>query len=115
MYLEGTTLNAETDSAPQAKAELLPLTFSVASKIQGRPFKKPLVVLLDSGSTTTWINKKSLLPGIQGYTVEKVTGSTLAGTFSSSKQVCLEDVSLPDFYSKQKLPKTSARVFHSEC
>ena len=63
-----------------------------------------MVMLLDSGSTTTWINKKSLPPGIQGHTVEPITGSTLAGTFSSAEQICLEEISLPDFYSKRKLP-----------
>ena len=47
--------------------------------------------------------------------VDKVTGSTLARTFVSTGQVCLEDCSLWDFHPKQTLPKLKAYVFHAEC
>lgn len=97
------------------KKDLLPLSFGVAKKIQGVRFGTPLTLLLDSGSTTTWISKKCLPPGIQGQTVNKVTGSTLAGDFSSSEEILLEDFVLPDFHSKKFLPKLPARVFHAEC
>ena len=47
--------------------------------------------------------------------MDTVTGSTLAGTFTSSEQVCLEDLTLPEFQPKHKLPKLSANVFHTKC
>ena len=47
--------------------------------------------------------------------MDKVTGSTLAGTFASTEQVCLEDFSLLVFHPKQTLPKLKACVFHAEC
>ena len=84
-------------------------------KVQGQKFARSLVVLLDSGSTATWINKKCLPVGIQGYSVPQVTGSTLAGTFASSEQVCIEDMILPEHQPKQSLPKAAAKVFHADC
>ena len=48
-------------------------------------------------------------------TVPESAGSTLAGTFTSKEQVCLNDVVLPEFNSKQVLPKLSAKVFHADC
>ena len=107
--------NVEPDPDPDPVKDPLPMSFCVAGRIQGQNFRKPLVALFDSGSTSTWINKKSLPKGIQGYTVANVTGTTLAGTFSSTEKVCLQDVSLPEFHSKRTLPKCSARVFHADC
>ena len=75
----------------------------------------PLTLLLNSDSTTTWTNKHCLPKGIQGYTVEKATGSTLTGTFVSTELVCLEDFSLPDFHLKWTSPKLKACPFHVEC
>ena len=65
---------------PKEDADLLPMTFLAAGRIQGQEFRRPLVALLDSGSTAAWINKKCLPPGAHGETVESVTGSTIAGT-----------------------------------
>ena len=47
--------------------------------------------------------------------MDKVTGSTLAGTLASTEQVCLEDFSLPDFHPKRTLPKLKACIFHADC
>ena len=91
------------------------MTFVVSLKIQGQEFRTPLTCLLDSGATSSWLNAKKLPPGIKGYTVDKVTNSTLAGTFTSTEQVCLDEVALPEFHAKRVLPRMKARVFHSEC
>ena len=72
-------------------------------------------MLLDSSSTTTWINKKSLPPGIQGYSVNPVKGTTFAGFFSSSEQVCLQDFMLPKHAPKKSLHKLNMKVFHADC
>jgi len=95
--------------------ELLPICIAVPAKLQGQKFGRPLQVLLDSGSTTTWFNSKSLPQGIRGYTVDQISGSTLAGSFTSSEQVCVEDLVLPEFHPKQSLPKLGANIFNSEC
>ena len=105
----------EASVASGLKKELLPLAFVLALQVQGTRFGRPWIALLDSGSTTTWINKKALGKDIQGYTVPKVQGTTLAGSFSSKECVCIEGLSFPEFHPKQKLPKLGANVFHAEC
>ena len=98
-----------------SNVDRLLLSFGISKQIQGSHFGTLLTLLLDSGSTATRTNKQCLPKGIQGYTVDKVTGSTLAGTFASTEQVCIEDFSLLDFHPKQTLPKLKARVFHADC
>ena len=91
-----------------SKVDLLPLSFGISKQIQGTHFGTPLTLLLDSGSTTSWMNKQCLSKGIQPHTVDEVTGSALTGTFASAKQVCLKDFSLLDFHPKRTLPKLKA-------
>ena len=86
------TMDEIFTTSSEVNAELLPIAFAVIGQIQGVGFVKSLVVLLNSGSTTSWINKKCLLKDIHGYTVEPITGSTLAGTFTSKELVCLPDM-----------------------
>ena len=104
-----------TASTSETKTELLPIALAVIGSLQGQTVAKSLVVLLDSGSKTTWINKKSMPKGIHGYTIPAVTSTTLAGTFTSSEQVCVEDLVLPEYNPKASLAKTKAQVFHAEC
>ena len=105
----------DTSVGDKVAPDLLPMSFCVAGRVQGQTFRRPLIALLDSGSTTTWVNKKCLPNGIQGQTVEKIKGSTLAGEFSSSEQVCLQEFALQEFHAKRTLPKLKARVFHTDC
>ena len=100
---------------PKKDDDLLPITFISAGRVQGQNFRKPLVALLDSGSTTTWINKRCLPPGIHGETVKTITGSTIAGSFTSTERVCLQDVFLPECSATKKMSKLAARVIHAEC
>ena len=52
---------------------------------ENTPFEHPLLVLLDSGSTSTWINHQAIPNGAQGQELAPLTVSTMAGTFSSSE------------------------------
>ena len=115
MHPEDDTLEGSTVVDNSPNINLLPLSFGISKQIHGSHFGTPLTLLLNSGSTETWIIKSCLPKGIQGYMVDKVTGSTLAGTFASTDQVCLEDFSLPDFHPKQTLPKLKACIFHADC
>ena len=98
-----------------SNVNLLPLSFGMSKQIQGTHFRTPLTLLLNSGSATTWTNERCLPKQSQGYTVGKVTGSALAGTFASAEQVCLEDFSSPDFHPKRTLPKLKAHAFDADC
>ena len=114
--VDSTVYEMDDDSTVASfKADLLPIGFAVAGRIQGVSWGKSLTCLFDSGSTGTWLNKKSMPKGMHGYTVEKTTGSTLAGTFTSTEQVCINDVILPEYNSKRVLPKMPAKVFTADC
>ena len=105
----------DTISVTTSKQELLPIALAVCGRIQGVPYKRSLLVLFDTGSTSTWMSRKCLPIGISGYTVQDVTGSTLAGTFSSKEQVCINDLILPEFNDKKSLYKLGAKIFDADC
>ena len=83
--------------------DLIPMTFLTAGVIQRQPLGRNYVCLLDSGSTTSWIRHDVLPKGTVGDKADKMTGSTLAGTFTSSSTVTLENVRLPEFFIKRQL------------
>ena len=101
--------------AVTSKPELLPIALSVCGRIQGTRFGKQLLVLLDSGSTTSWMSRKAMPNNVSGYSVPTVTGSTLAGTFTSKEQVCVQDMILPEFSYKKSLSKIGMKVFDADC
>ena len=102
-------------SVKTSNPELLPIALAVGGRIQGTRWCKSLIVLFDTGSTSSWMNAKSLPKGIRGYTVPKIQGSTLAGTFESSEQVCVEDLVLPEYSTKKALGKLGLKVFNADC
>ena len=94
---------------------MIPLSFVVPDSIQNVAFQRPLSVLFDSGSTTSWFNRASLPPGVHGTTVDPITGSTMAGTFKSNQQLQLKNVVLPEFRRNQFLPDLACRIFEADC
>ena len=58
--------NVEPDNVP----DYAPVTFSLIRKIQDQASKEALLVLIDSGSTDTWINRRCLPKGATPSTVE---------------------------------------------
>lgn len=92
------------------------MSFAIISLIQGaKSSGRPFLVLFDSGSTSTWINCKALPSGINGKQVPKLTGNTMAGTFTSSTEVTMNEICFPEFHRTRKLVTAPARVFHAEC
>ena len=63
---------------------------------------------------STWFNRKALPSGITGKTVATITGSTMAGTFSSSQELSLEQLVFPEFFQHRMLEETKARIFQGE-
>ena len=91
------------------------MSFALLSTIQSQPFERPLLVLFDSGSKGTWINGKRLPKGVHGKTVDSVTGSTLAGTFTSNQEVSIGELILPEFHRGRRVDGVTARIFHAPC
>ena len=73
------TMDEVFTTTSDVNAELLPIALAIIGRIQGVRFVKSRVVLLNSGSTTLWINKKCLQKDIHGSMVEPVRGTSLAG------------------------------------
>ena len=74
------------------------MTFLTCQSIQNVPYSRPLSVLLDSGSTTSWFNKNALPPTIRSTTAPSIMGTTMAGEFQSDQLLTLSDVSLSPNY-----------------
>ena len=90
------------------------MTFLTCQSIQNVPYSRPLSVLLDSGSTTSWFNKNALPPTIQPTTVPSIKGTTMAGDFQSKQLLTLSHVSLSEL-SDLVLPTLSTRLFTASC
>ena len=100
---------------PMEPADLIPLTVLFTSTIQGHDMPKPLLALADSGSSHTWINQRVLPRGTIGKRVASITGSTMAGEFTSAMEVDLKDIVLPEFYRLRTVDEIQAHVFKANC
>ena len=95
--------------------DLIPMTFLMARTIQNSSRTWPLSVLLDSGSTSTWIHRRALPHGVTPKKTDALPGSTVAGNFVSNLVVTLQDVSLPELQRNATLPTIDARVIEADC
>jgi len=105
-------VKAEEDTKDK---DLIPMSIASVSTIQKQPHERPLLVLFDSGSQGTWINGKALPPGVIGKKVKSITGSTMAGIFTSNQEVSIGDLVLPEFYRSRRIDGVKARIFYSPC
>ena len=87
----------------------------LAATVQNQSFGMPLSCLLDSGATTSWIKCSCLLTGTNGWTVTKVTNQTMAGSFSSSQEVTLNQVHLPEFHCTHSITTVKSCIFEANC
>ena len=76
---------------------------------------RPFLCLLDSGATGCWVSRTRLPPNIQGKKVAEITSLTLAGTFTSNKEIQLEQVMLPEFSKTRKVDYVQAKIFTTPC
>jgi hypothetical protein len=90
--------------------DFIPMSFALATKVQGTSFNRPLLVLFDPGSTSTWLKASTLPRGIQGETKDSITGQTLAGNFTSNQVVRVQDLSFPEFDRSKRFQNATARL-----
>ena len=91
------------------------MTFLVPHLMENVPFGSLLTILLDSGSTSTWISQSCLPNHIHGRTVTSIMGSTMAGTFKSTEEIILSNMVLPELCQNSYLPKCPAQIFNADC
>ena len=89
------------------------MSFLVSESMESIPSNKPYTVLFDSGSTSTWISRCCL--HLTPHDAPPITGTTLAGPFTSNAIVHLFGVRLPKFRCNVSLTELKAHVFDNDC
>ena len=72
--------NAKSDN----ELDYIPYTVILVKSIQGISIKKPLLALLDSGATNTFIRRDAIPEGVKIEKGSSITSSTLGCTFTSN-------------------------------
>jgi hypothetical protein len=87
----------------------------VADSIGAVRSKRLLKVLLDSGSTTTLINKKCLPKKCKPCQISQSRMvNTLAGSYQSSAMVVMRNLRLPELDKNRSVEQQKALIFESD-
>jgi hypothetical protein len=73
-----------SSTSTQSSQENIPYTFVAVHYILNIPQHQHFLTLLDSGSTVSWFNSNNIPPHCQPSRITPLTGTTMAGTFSST-------------------------------
>ncbi len=104
--------NSIPDS-PQNR-NLTPVTIMVADSICAIRFRRLLKVLLDSGSTTTLVNKKCLPKKCRPCQISQSRiVNTLAGFYQLSAMVVMHNLRLPELDKNKNVEQQKALIFES--
>jgi hypothetical protein len=107
-------VHVKTTKIPQSR-NLTPVTIMVADTIGTIKSRRLLKVLLDSGSTTTLINKQCLPRKCQPCkTSQSRMVNTLAGNYQSSAMVVMRNLRLPELDKNRNIEQHKALIFESE-
>ena len=86
-------------SDTKTNQEFIPMVLLLSTTIQQVEFSgQPLLCLLDSGATSSWIAKRKLSKSVVIDMVPTVSNQAMAGMFSSNEQVELRGVVFPEFF-----------------
>lgn len=107
-------VHVKATKIPQSR-NLTPVTIMVADTIGTVKSRRLLKVLLDSGSTTTLINKRCLPRKCQPCkTSQSRMVNTLAGNYQSSAMVVMRNLRLPELDKNRNIEQHKALIFESE-
>jgi hypothetical protein len=91
------------------------MTIMIADSIGAVRSRKLLKVLLDSGSTTTLINKKCLPKKCKPCQISQSRMvNTLAGSYQLSAMVVMCNLRLPEFDKNRNIEQQKALIFESD-
>jgi hypothetical protein len=98
-----------------SQINLAPITIMVVDTISAVKSRRLLKVLLDSGSTTTLINKKCLPKNCKTRkTAKDRMVNTLAGSYNTSEMVVMRNLRLPELDKNRNVDQQKAIVFESK-
>ena len=83
--------------------------------MQTLSINKPLLCLIDTGSSHTWIRKSLIPEGVRGNVLPKVKNVTLAGTLEGTHEVIINEAIMPEFFKTRKIGPMKVRAFPTEC
>jgi hypothetical protein len=102
-------------SMKNSPKQLTSVTITAVDTISSVKSRILLKVLLDSGSTTTMINRKCLPRNFQTCKISKSRKiGTLAGSYTSSEMVALHNPSLPELDKNCNVDQQKAFVFDAD-
>jgi hypothetical protein len=105
---------SSASSTPPTR-NLTPVTIMVIDTIGTVKSRRLLKILLDSGSTTTLINKRCLPRKCQPCPISQSrTVNTLAGSYQSSSMVVMCNLRLPELEKNRNIDHQKALIFESE-
>ena len=114
-HLEQISAKEAMDINKNVPKQLRPVTIMVVETIYSAKLRNLLKVLLDSGSTTTMINRKRLPVNCQtGKNSKSRKISTLAGSYTSSEMVVLHNLRLPELDKSCNVDQQKALIFDAD-
>ena len=101
---------------PNKNPRLVPTVILAPETANGVLFEKTLLALMDSGSTSTYINRSSIPNGCMPHPLERpITTDTAAGKMSTKERVVLKNINFPEFSKSIRAEEMSALVFEVPC
>ena len=97
--------------------DLAPITLLVYETILNKPVERPLVILLDGGSSGSLINKRAIPQGaVPSKSNKSHITTTASGSFNTSLTVGLKNIRLHEFSNGRRIEGWNCRIFDSsEC
>ena len=91
---------------------LTPVTMMLPLKIHRKPNTRLLQVLLDSGGSSTIINRQILPKGCVPMTCLTFSMKTAAGPFMTNQRLTMKDITLSEFNTNVNIENLNVYVFH---
>ena len=91
---------------------LTPVTMMLPLRIHGKPNTRLLRVLLDSGGSSTIINRRILPKGCVPMTCKTFSTKTAAGPFTMNQRLTMKDITLPEFNTNVNIETLNVYVFN---
>ena len=104
----------EEASNSKDKTDYIPITLLLANSAQKHVMARPLLCLLDSGASHTWIHRGVLPDGVTPKSGPVIKSTTLAGKLKSNQHVLLQNSALLELYRTHKINEITAFVFDAD-
>ena len=88
----------------------MPLVLLRYKQMQNIETERFLACLCDTGSTSSWINPRTIPSGAVTTTVSRITSSTMMGALTNDQAVSVTNITLPEFSRSTTIERLKFRV-----